>query len=234
MAFNVCCIGLWNKILFGPYLQFNSLTTLPSDARLLSMPPSRGQRKLHGKRPPWNGPTLLFWLLYHLLFPKAPVKTKCLSPNCPPSSSCLASRCPHWYKLASLCVGTNRCSLTALSGWYFCLTLTPHLKYCVKKGRRFVHKRHMTTTPSCQCPRLSQILSLSKLNFPEGNWNTFLHKNCCGASASIVKKRAVHIIFPYQVGQFDACNISLILACVKMVLMIYIWSHSLIVRNRQR
>ena len=165
---------------------------------------------------------------------KSTTETICLSPNCPPSSSCLASRCPHWYKLSSLCVGTNRCSLTALSGWYFCLTLTPHLKYCVKKGRRFVHKRHMTTTPSCQCPRLSQILSLCKLNFPEVNWNTFLHKNCSGASASIVKKRAVHIIFPYQVGQFDACNISLILACVKMVLMIYIWSHSLIVRSRQK
>ena len=167
---------LRNKILYGPYLQFNSPTTLPSSARLLSMALSRGTRKLQGTKLPANCPVLWFWLLYHLLFLQSTCENKTFISKLLTDISCLAYLCPQWYQRAPLCVWDEQTQSNCPLWMIFWPQLNLSFGILCWNGRRFVWKQHMRTPSSWQCPRLSQTLRLCKLNFPEVNWNTFLRK----------------------------------------------------------
>ena len=90
-----------NKILYGPYLEFNGPTILPSSAQRLN----RGGGTNRGNL------TVSLWIIYR------------------------PSRQPHFWNIV------------------------------LKKWAVLCSKQHMTTTPSCQCPRLSQTLCLCKAEF---------------------------------------------------------------------
>ena len=95
---------LRNKILYGPYLQFNGPTTLPYGARLLSTALPSAQSELQGKKQQGNDHVPLIWLLYHLLFSKRTSKNKSFISKLSPDISWLAWLCPHWYQRAPKCV----------------------------------------------------------------------------------------------------------------------------------
>ena len=86
---------LQNKILYGPYLQFNGPTTLPSGARLLSTALPSAQSELQGKKQQGNDHVPLIWLLYHLLFSKKTSRNKSFISKLSPDISWLAWLCPH-------------------------------------------------------------------------------------------------------------------------------------------
>ena len=127
-------IHLRNQILYGQYHQFNGSATLPSSEILLLMSLTRGRSKLQGKKK--QDMALPCWFGYYTTcrFRKRPAKSKRVSPNSPPPSLTWRLCVPTDISELPCAFGTNRRSLTVLSGWHSGLILTQLLEYCVEMG----------------------------------------------------------------------------------------------------